>query len=80
MRMLSENQIEEWRDTGGLLVSGLFSASEVMSLAGHFEAMRKKFVESSKKPLRDEEYEEGDPLIEYQRIDCQCHSNSRHAK
>jgi hypothetical protein len=66
--MFSDSQIAEWRDTGGLLVRGLFSASEVMSLAGHFEAIRQKFVESSTKPLRDEEYEEGDPLIEYQRI------------
>ena len=62
--MLSENQIAEWRDTGGLLVSGLFSDSEVMSIAEHFEAMRKKFLKGSKKPLREEEEYEGSDLTE----------------
>ena len=44
--MLSVSQITEWQDTGGLLVQGLFSNSEVSSIAKHFDKMRKKFVKN----------------------------------
>ena len=72
--MLSVSQITEWQDTGGLLVQGLFSNSEVSSIAKHFDKMRKKFVKNLKNPLRNEDYEEGDPLIEFPRI-LQPHHN-----
>lgn len=66
--MLAEKQIAEWNDTGGLLVRGLFSASEVKSLAEHFEEIRTGGTGDSKEPLRDEEYAADDPLTAYPRI------------
>ena len=67
--MVSEEQIREWHETGGLLLRGLFQDSEVESLAQHFEAMRTSMAaDAKKKPLRDEEYAIGDPLLEYPRI------------
>ena len=74
--MLSVSQITEWRDTGGLLVRSIFSNSEVTSIAKHFNTMRKKFEKNLKNPLRSEDYEEGDPLIEYPRI-LQPHHNDK---
>lgn len=66
--MLSEQQIQCYREEGYLLVSELFSADEVGFYRGHYEAMRQRELSAHLKSASQTVFSEGDPLRTYPRL------------
>lgn len=66
--MLTEAQIQQYHESGYLVVSGLFSNQEIAFFRDHYEAMRRQNLAEQMQSTNKTAFPEGDPLRSYPRI------------